>query len=601
VNEPVQNTIRLVSTPSAPALTRLPDLMHPGAFAQWWLESTQRRRVQEPQLADRLERLGTEIAFVRASLVLGYAPAVLERTRRLAGLALGANDPVIRLFALCQIAFLETKSGFHARRGEFCGAPVVVDLFGQLLAEVQDTYPKSLLLAEVEARLHRGLSEAHLLGGEYDEARHHIVRAIGLGQGLEMKLFVAYSRLFLGSIALNAGRHGEARPLYEAILDDPETPEEVSIDAQVYLAMCLYWLGDDDAALALLDELTVHQPRNPHALFYRECLLALTGRGGMDAAPDVYRQFLPNGPATLFECHQLLFRANEQRSRRERDPRRHLIELRRVIEALRPTSPYVKATSAFLRSLASLRLDEVGLAMQHYVAPRATDDHPVSVRVLTLGLAIEIALHPHGRDLIPLERATRAVAQLLEDQPPSVRTGLARRFLLMLPVAGAFLAYSPHSLPEFVIVCGPSVMNCRTHPIAVYGRQGLRPTQAIRLTLERFGQDVTDMRAGGGQSDAEERTLLQVSGERLHWFTPVPPAQLVYHFIRIHESLAQKTGQAADSLWYQSALDVASRYGLLPHDARGPYAKQGKTIRKALGLLIDCELTCAGFRSFIGW
>lgn len=580
---------------------RVPDLTHPGAFARWWLECTQRLRVPVTRLADVLEGLDSEIAFVRASLVLGHALNTLERARRLAGLALGADDPVVRLFALCQIAFLETKSGFHARRGEFCGAPVAVDLFDQLLNDARDIYPKSLLLAEVEARIHRGLSEAYLLGGEYEKARHQIVRAIGLGQGLEMKLFVSYSRLFLASIALNAGRHCEARPLYEGILEDPDTPEPVSIDAQLYLAMCLYWLGDDDQSIALLDELRSQHGANVHVHFYRECLLALTGRGGLETAPDVYRQFLPNGPATLFECHQLLFRANERRPSRVRDPERYLLELRRVVEHLRPTSPYVAVTSAFLRSLASLRLGEVGLSIQQHIQPGTAEHHPVSIQVLALGLVIEIALHPHGRDLMPLERATAEILEMLAAEPASVRLGLAQRLLVFLPTAGAFLAYSPHSLPELVNVCGSSVMNCRTRPITVYDRHGLRPTHALHWTLEAFGLGMDIIRAGGGQLGAEERTLLHAHGERLHWFTPVPPAQLVYHFLRVHEAITARRKTPRDSAWHQSALDVVNRHGLLPRDTHGPHAKQGKTIRKALSLLIEGEITCAGFKSLIGW
>jgi tetratricopeptide (TPR) repeat protein len=579
-------------------LTPLPDLSNPTSFNEWWTQKLA-SGFTSLELAELLETEGSMMGRVRASLVLGFAPQVRERSRLLAGQALSAQDEVTRLFALCLLAYYEVKDGFHLRHGEFHGAPTAEILIQSVLEQTKNLITRSLLLVEVEARLHRAMSEAKMLTGDFLQAKSHIAHAIALSQGLGLKLFTYYSRLFLANIATNSGLLQDARGQYQVILSDFESPSEVLFDAQLYMAVTLYFSGEDRAAIATLKELSVQFPNNLQAKFYMECFLTLLGWDSFDSEPEVYREYLPNGLATLREVFQLIWKANDRKGNKERERKNHLLKARTILEKLRQHSDLVKSMAALLNGIIALHLNELMLAIKHAKIAINIENLPLASKIMGFSLALEIALRYNGHDIIPIHDLVNQLCDLIDQVSGDARTDLALRIRMLLPRAGAFLAVNMNCPSEFQNICVLSILDVSKRPISVFVQHGLRPTHAIRFSLQAFDFPIIDPNDGGGQLEAEEKVLYRAVEQRKHWFDPVPPALLIYHYLRAHELAVGIPLLHQTSTWHQTAHDIAQRFGILPDYLKGQNVTEASLIVRVLNSMLRGEVSVAGVRRLI--
>jgi hypothetical protein len=574
--------------------TTLPALDDPEAFARWW-DAMEDSGVTPDALAERLEATLTPLGAARAALILGHSAEVRDRVRKLAGQAFGGDDSV-KLFGLAIIGILDCKEAYQFVRGELRTTIDTVRLLNTLLDTVKQSTNRPPLLSEVEARLHRAIGECATINGEYDLARRHLVLAIAFGQGLIMHSFVYFTRLFLANVAVNAGAMGEARAHYSQLIADVQTPADIVLEAQVHTAMTLFWSGEDTHALQFIKEILAQYPRHPYVTSYCDALKILTG---VKVAPENLnecQQQLPNGLYTLVEVFQALWHSEGKR-KRDQDRKVHLTQARKALEALRASGNLLNALGEFLKGLIALRSQEMSVAVKAAQAALKIETVP-SVRILVLGLALEIAIDWNGFELIRTDDLTANIAAELGKLSSSARRDMANRFALLLPRAGALFAVSPEAEGEFISVLTNSILDVSVRPIKVFESHGLRPAHAVQITLEAFGFPVIEA-DGGGQLAGEEQVLFRRVGECDHWFTPVPPASLIFCLLRTHEHIVGVNQTHRFTTWLHAAGQVARRFGVLPKYTRGPYTLEATKISEELGNLLVGKFSVSDFRRVV--
>jgi hypothetical protein len=576
--------IKLEEIPSASSLS------DPVTFAAWWRDRADRRKIPPIWIAEALERSGTAIALVRASQVLTRDPAHAPLAARLAGRALSARDVDVRLLARLRLATLEVMRGYRLGARDARGAFSAIPLLHDLLGTCDEAQPRTDLMVEVEMRCHKALGEALLMTGAYTLAHKHLAHALAIAEGFGLESFAHHVLFLLGVVCFHDGQLTEATATLEQLASDVQAEAVYANDAFLMIAMTALAKGDDSRAISALETLRTNS--EVYAL-YADCALVITGRGGLEASPDRAGEIFANELMLTFRAYRLQLQANGRRRSRESDERYR--ELRALLEGFRTTTPWLEAERGFLRCLASLRLGEFGLAAQQYPMFEIQSEH-VALRALVLGVGLEIGLHYLGTDVRPLAELTAKLQRLLLEMSLPVRQSLAQRFKVFLPLTGTFLAFSPHSVPEFVSVCGPAVLNVCVKPIAVYGTATLRPVHAVRYSLEAFGHPGVEHHSGGGQLEAEESALCHLHGSRRHWFTPIPPALLTYQFLRQHE-LVVGAKSRMPSGWLQAALDLSQMYGLLPSGARGFLERERRVLEDALKSLMRSESSIAEFQT----
>jgi hypothetical protein len=565
----------------------IPDLSNPKAFADWW-HRCHELVIPPVEIARMLENIGTPIAVVRASQVLARDTNHAMLAASLAGRGLQASNHDVRLLARLRLATLEVMRGYQVGTHDVRGALSAIPVLLEVLESCDLDQPRTDLIVETELRARKSLAEAYLMTGEYEAARGHLSHALILAQGLGLESFVHHTLFLLGVVLFHSGSIENSTVTLERVAGDPRAETIYARDASLVIAMNALWQGDDERALAALERLATQS--EAYAL-YLECTLAITGRGGLKVSFDQARAVFSNEMMLTFQAYRLLLRANGRRSSMESEG--FYRELRASLEQFRTTTVWLEVECGFLRCLASLRLGEFGLARQQYPAPEGIPTEHIALRALVLGLGLELGLHFGNSDVRPISNLSLELQGLLLDSSPPIRTSLAQRFKVFLPLAGAFLAYSPYSVSEFVSVCGPAVLNLRSKPVSVYGTSTLRPVHAVRYTLDAFGHRDLDYRDGGGQLEAEEQALRHEHGSRQHWFTPVPPALLVYQLLRQHQL---EFGQSqTHSSWNQAAHDLVRSHGLMPSGARGFRERERKLLEAALRRLMHAESSITNF------
>lgn len=567
-------------------------LASPEQFAYWW-EQRLSENQSSVQMADSLEAVGTPLSAVRAGLALGFAPENQNRVRFLAGLGISYGDETIRLFGLCVIAMLDVKIAYQLTRGELNKCENTLILLETLLDDCKNAKIRNPVLSEIEARLHRAIGEATLINGKYEQARRHFVLAIAFGQALKMDGFVFYSRLFLANTSLNSGAMAEADALYNQLISDFETPSEIVLDAQIYKAVTLFWCGEDTQMKRLLEVVLSQFPDQEYVQSYCYALKAMSGVSLMPVEIS-YRRFLPNGLATLSEAFGFFWQSFAERGEKRK---KYLLLARQTLELMQPRSTLTVVMAEFLKGLIALRLQEFTLAskaIENALKIQTTS----AMRVLVLGLTLELGLNWHGFEIIRMEELISEIRDTMALLSESAKSDIAQRFLLLFPYAGALCAVCPEPI-DGLLVLSDAILDVSERPIRVFGTLGLRPIHAVRATLEAFAVKLHYSIDGGGQLNSEEQVLYRMVGTRKHWFEPVSPALLIYVLLHIHERVVGSSKLKSFSVWSNAALQVSRRFGILPQYIRGPFQREANNLQTAVECLLAGECTTTGFRRLV--
>jgi hypothetical protein len=525
-------------------------LEDPLAFETWWLEQL---KIRTPEcIADELERIGTSLAHVRAGQVLGYGATVIERGTRFSRVGMLSGDPTVRLFAMLRLAHFEMRVGYAASQGDLFGPPTVIPAIEAILENAERISEQCLLLIEVKMRAHALLAEALLFEGKHEVAKRHISQALLLANALGMSAAKHKMELVQYQIYFDSGAVLYAREQFERLAQDQATSQPFARVARHMFGISQIVVGDDEAAIRWFNE----YDDDPVCVDLRGYAQAIAGIGGLERDPVQYARSFTSETAVSYECHQLLL---------ENFGRPSEATLRRVhalCDRARTASRWITAEFAWLKSYASYRAGHYGLAGQSFPNLEDVGPEQTALRCMILALSLELSATFDGADPLPPMEAARALSEQLSSMPIGARRSLTRRIALYLPLAGALLAFSPHSTSEIVERCAGSVIRVGTRT-TVHNGAKLQPIHGGQIALTDFGLSCA-YHPNQVQIQQEREAMLFTEGERLHWHRAVSPALLIFALCRIHWVLCGAAAHKETSVWERSALALHASHGLLP-------------------------------------
>lgn len=560
----------LVTETSRDASTIL--LEDPLGFEQWWIAQL---KIAKPNaIADQLASLGSPLAMVRSGQVLGYHPTVIERGTMCSRAGLLSDDPVVRLFALLRLATFQTSLGFTALEGELFGSPTAIPAVEAILEAAETLTPQSLLLIEVKARSHTVLAEAHWLEGRNEIAKRHIAQALLMADALGLKAAKQKMELIQYQIYFDSGQVLMAREQFKRLAEDPNTQVAYAHPSAVMVGLAHTAVGDDDAAIQWCDQ---HLSDGSHYEALCGYVRAVAGVGGLEIPLADYVRNFTSEFAIQYQCRQLVLENHGQ-------PSVHAMrKIQQLCDTARTGSKWLVAEFAWFKCYAAYRLGEFGLVEQYFPKLFDVPDEQTALRCMILALSIEISVAFNGRDVLPPIETVQTLHDILIGLPLGARRGIARRIALLLPAAGAFLAYSPYSTPELFEWCGGAVMQVRGKTL-VHRTKKLQPIHSGVVTLADFGLEFK-YHPNKLQTSQVRHAMLLPCGDRLHWHKAISPALLVHAYFRMHWLVAGSSSQTKTSVWEQNALALLHSHGLVSRP-RGFEIEKRHRLESALGLLV---------------
>ncbi|MFC4455148.1 hypothetical protein [Deinococcus sonorensis] len=549
------------------------EVENPAAYYRWRVQ--QRTSVQPNELAQALELLGTVAALIRAADL--YAVAGREQdSLRCVQQGAASQDPVIRAHALALLARHEAALEFANSAAPVNSAASLPSL-QQALLEVRSQGRADPFALEAVVEVLITQAELHTEHRQYQEAMQCASEALLLSKVLDAAPLTLVARLGYATAAHRALHLQEASTHYRLIRESPDVGPRQKQYAALNAAAIQLLYGEDRQALNLLESLHTADPTSPAVQTTWQYARGLCG------LLDEEEPICPCPSNNYDQVNQALQLLNRHAGQPDEPA------LRAVIEALRqwqPNSATLGPVVRWLQGLALLKLGQPLLSAQRIAGQMS---EAPAADALLLALQLDISLHPQGADLQPPAALCQAV-QGVFDQLSSVdaRNGLAARLALWHPVAAAFVAVSPHSVPELADAALPAVFR-DGRPIHVYGQGVPARLPFVQLTLSAFGVDASLPRDQHAERDRMREVLCVVppGGRHPRWRPVVPPAQLVFHLLRVAET--------EGALWRRTAEELATSHGLVPTTHGASLREERALLHHHLLQLLNQQRTTQGF------
>jgi hypothetical protein len=546
-----------------------PDLDDPRAYAVWRDECLEVRRVPRDVMAEVLEAVGSDIACLRAAMILGRALNHREWQSRLMVKAFSGRR-VVYLMTKCVEAEILSQRGFAIEMQLGVLSAAMTRVMRSVLEEIGAVQDRSVLHLELEVRAHNALVEALSLSEDYDQALHHASEAILLAPHVGLHNIVMGSKYSIADILFRRGDVSGAQFLIEEIIAAPNLQAGLLEVAINFRAITQYWLGDERAMLATLDALEP-EARNEHWWLQQFTL----HRADLDH-DKLKKLGEHNGLAhalTLFS--DAVVRAQQLPPERENTIQDIYREATRQLRSLRSvfSKGWFKPYGAILEAFVSRHSKPLDLRASLELLPTdaAVQTMPPAAKVFANAVAIEVMLdqlfcdHSDQPDhIVRLEAALKNLRETFGHLEQPVCEQVAQKLQVLCPTALALASLCTDS-PESVIELGnQAIMNLRQRPIAVYGSPGLRPTYAAAITLEALGRgDVLAVARGGGQVREMRTVLCRPYFERSCWFKPIAPAVLLAALLILRD-FARSNRIPDAELYQRAASSLASKFGISP-------------------------------------
>jgi hypothetical protein len=551
--------------PSAdtPPIPKTPDLLDTHSFEAWRRQCLETQNLPRQLLAEKLESIGSEIAFVRAAIILAPLEQQRDRAQTLAMRGLEATQRDVYLLAKLICAHLTTLSGFSRNPDPAMTATSVTLMINGILEDARKMTSRSPLLLEVEVRAHQALAEAYILGRKYNRAKRHAAEALLLAPHLGLDLIAQGARYQLANIAYYEGDLFAAEETYQTLTSGPIFSAALAQSSTLARAITLHWLGDDDAAIACTNSGDFSPTGSAHPRVEAVRLLSL--RYPWNEHFTNLETSVPNTLAHAVSCYRFIHQALELQPDHPQEIQATYRAARSEIHKLRQADGWRLVHQQVLEAFISLRADEVWLARHKLPNFTALETAPPLIRAFGFAVASEIAtrLLPDETEL--LTRAVDGLIATVEELSDTSRgEQVSRRMQLLLPLSTAIAARFPECPSVLSGVGLEATMNLQQRPISVYGESSLRPLQAAWFTLKAFDRELPPFdRLGGGQFEAMRKALYRRYFERDYWFTPVAPAQVIYA-LNCCRHLARVNGSARARMFEQAARETKRDFGVIP-------------------------------------
>lgn len=515
------------------------------------------------------------IARLRAATLLERAGHLTQAMADIK-VCLKSGDRAIRVHALALLIFSERESRTQEDHpGVDQIDPAIRTLephlnYGEGDGEVDDFY------IETQVVLKYNLCRLYFDLGKYDLALAHAGEAIYLSLPLETPQLTFSVRMSYARAALRLGQIQAALREYQVINTVALPGTNLWLFSGLNVANILLMLGDHAEALTLIDFILGSDAGNVPALTSRQYICALSGllapEEAIQPCRDLHRDQINAGLQAL-----IAFVNTGQRE--------GLTRALELFKHLQGNNPTFDGVIGWAQSVALLNLGQIYLSAQRIML------HPPNfpvVEALVLGMKLDIALQPDGIDLEPPAQLCQQLQQLFRREPSrSARLGLAEILTYWHPKAAAFCAFSPHSVPELVDATLPSVF-VDGRPIRVHGQAIATRLPFLQMTLETFGIDAAMPRDQSTERERMASALTVGWGAGTRQLPVIPPALLIFHYVRVAE---QQGG-----LWRMAARELARTHGTVPKTFGGHLRQERTLLADLLGQLLDERINVKTFQ-----
>ncbi|MCD0175651.1 hypothetical protein IHN32_06780 [Deinococcus sp. 14RED07] len=547
------------------------ELRSPVAF-ETWVRTQRRQGLSTDELGQRLCRGATSLTLVRGAQLLAYSssaphqPLLTHLSR-----CLLSEEIAVRCYARIMLAAVELQDNPQMAA---CLMPALLEARLHLRASLlQDTF-----VLEVEGHLLNILSAICVQTQAYAQGQAFASEGLLLSRAIGTSTLTNSLRLNYALLSLRLGQTAAAQATYNALLADEHAGPNMKRYAQLNLSALSVMHGEIQSALTQFTGVEQSQP-SVEARVGIQYVQALSARLPQDEpvleCPDHNYDGLTRSMQLL---HAGAFSSKPA----------CVAGALQLLRVLRPGAESLMPVRTWLQTVGLLRQGKPFLAAQRIGAAQPVQ--PL-IQVLVQAAKVDIALHFNGVDIEPLEALVYRLAAALEQLPSrEARETVAELLLVWHPRAAAFLAVSPCAIPEITDVALPAIF-VDGRPIHVYGQAVPSRLPFLQLTLEAFG---VPAQVGRDQSAEYIRldSVVLTHREQNPWRRPiVPPAQLIYHLIRV--------GERAGPLWGAAARELARSHGTVPTTMGGYLRSQRTAVHGHLEALLSEQISSGTFRSMV--
>lgn len=563
-----------------PTLSSIPDLSDPSAFDGWrkrWLVNGGASR---EQLVALLETQGDTLARLRASSLLTTTDST--RAQQLASTALVGDDPIHYLMGKTQLTIIAALAAWKAENPRFAVEPAAEVLEG-ILTEIRGMQRKSLLVLELMVRIHGILADSYTLLQDFSRAKRHAAEVTVLAEPIGLHSFSASATYQLANIAYYQGDVLGAEGLFRQAAENPNSSLIVSERAHGSRALALSDLGDEDGVEQVLN--AIHLELDAPEYWQAESLRFLTLRHPWAHDSQVYIKHTPHTSSALVMCFRHIVEADALSPDQTTEIRSCFSKAYAALHPLMQSSLGwrqldQRVTAAYIAH----RLGEYSIAWQRLPSLQDIQKLPLAARLRGLFVGIEVLERQLPLTAVDLWAFATAAVQEMCNLEGRIASQQAAKFLLLNPVALAFLSRVP-SCPDVFVNAGYLVtINVNARPLSVLNQQGLPPIQAVRYILEVFACK-TDLfgRLGGGQFEALKRSLYRPYFHRECWHRPVPAIQIAYAMLCCAESVGNTM---LKSQLLRSVQDLKRCFGFIPRLQKVDRMPDLEQIEQTMDLLL---------------
>ncbi|WP_139806315.1 hypothetical protein [Deinococcus hopiensis] len=518
---------------------------------------------------------GTEMAHLRGATLLEYAGHWDEALENLKVCLLSQNV-AIRSYALALMVFNEAKARRTAGPHDASLVDPAVDTLLEVLSALRSGRDSSDFSLEAEVFVLYNLCSLYTMSRHYRKAMQVAGEAIYISLPLKTTNLTSAARMSYALAALNIGQTHEALQEYQRVMNIPTANGRQKLLAALNCCTLHAAHGEDVSAARLMDRVREQHGDGEEVRITWQYLRAVDGL----LPPDEQVYSCSEGDTErLTRALQLLVQSTDPRNKGL------LADTLAELKNWQPRSQFSDAVAQWIQSSALLKQGKPFLAAQRLELAQPL--YPLA-QVLTLATKIEIALHPEGVETEPLADLARQVQRVLRTAAsPEARNGLAEKLALWQPLAAAFVAMSPYSTSELVDAAMPAIF-VDGKPIQVHGVPVPSRLPFVQLSLEAFGIEATVHRDQSVERERMNSALTVPWGQGQRRLPVVPPALLIFHYVRLAET--------EGPLWRMAGRELANSHGLIPVTMGANLRMERLRLSELLAQLLDEQITTVQFR-----
>jgi tetratricopeptide (TPR) repeat protein len=532
------------------------DIEEPKEFDFWWGDLRQQGFSPAKLMEMLFDHSNHFLLCIRHAQIILRDDIQLSKKLTLKGLL--STDKTVQIFAMTRLCWIDSQLVYLATSQETNTAMNLIDVYLEFLKQLSEINPRTNLLLEVIAGVHRNLSESYFLIGKYQEANLEIVKAILIVDALEMKNTLTEFKSFQLWVIFHLGYLDSVKEKSLSIIHDDQLQIGWRNRASDVYGMALSELADDDSAIYFLESNVKLNPgrKSFQALYF--FALANCGRLPNEVSIQEFSKVLSNETFTILQCNKILG-ANQGKPRKN-----DWVSLLNLAGKLKPESDYIIQTANYFRCFAALRLGEFSKSVNLLPNADKISDGFFSLKSMSLLLGLEIAILCRENSYLSIITQFKKLTSYLESLPLASRKCIARRGKILFPYASAFLAFAPFSSIEFAEVCVDILVHV-DGKASVFSKS-IQPILAGCILLDDFGIQYKKKLNEIQMAQEKEVFLQLVFGDfRSHWYKPISSAFLIFQFLKCHEEAVGKDNFSDYSIWSRAARDIANGYGLVPH------------------------------------